>query len=152
MKKFKTIFTTGSYDLLHCGHVNIFHKAKALGDYLIVGVSTDELIKSYKGVNPIIKFDDRASLIKELRCVDEVVMQRTLVDIDQFIGLKADIFVLGDDWKDNYSNTGINWLRNHDKIVWVPYTEHLSTSKIKASIIKHADSLSYNLKLRKKND
>jgi len=144
----KRIFTTGSFDLLHIGHVNILLKAKALGDYLIVGVSSDELIKSYKGIHPVIKYNDRASLIKELRCVDEVVKQRTLVDIDQFIELKADIFVLGDDWKYNCSNKGINWLRNNNKIVWVPYTQHLSTSKIKTHIIENAKNIKLNLESR----
>ena len=137
-KAFKVIFTCGSWDMLHIGHVNIFLKAKALGDYLIVGVSTDALIKSYKKVIPIISYNDRVAVIKALKCVNKVVKQTKLVDIKQFKKLKADIFVLGDDWKNNYTNEGINWLRKNNKIIFVPYTKRLSTSSIKRKIIKNA--------------
>jgi glycerol-3-phosphate cytidylyltransferase len=137
-KQPKVIFTCGSWDMLHIGHVNIFLKAKALGDYLIVGVSTDALIKSYKKMSPIISYNDRIAVIKALKCVDKVVKQTKLVDVKQFKKLKADIFVLGDDWKNNYTNEGINWLRKHNKIIFLPYTKHLSTSKIKETIIRNA--------------
>jgi glycerol-3-phosphate cytidylyltransferase-like family protein len=61
-----------------------------------------------------------------------------LVDIKQFKNLNADLFVLGDDWKNNYSNKGINWLRKHNKIIFLPYTSRLSSSKIKTKIIHNA--------------
>jgi glycerol-3-phosphate cytidylyltransferase len=137
-KAFKIIFTSGSWDLLHFGHLQIFLRAKELGDYLIVGVSTDSLIKKYKNLSPIIPYKERKLLIKQLKCVDKVVPQTKLVDINQFKKLKADIFVLGDDWKDRYDNEGINWLRQHNKIIFLPYTKHLSTSKIKEKIIRNA--------------
>ena len=144
----KIIMTSGSYDLLHFGHLNVLLKAKTYGDFLIVGVSTDELIKKYKGLGPIIKYKDRASLIKQLRCVDRVVKQKTLVDIEQFKKLKADVFALGDDWKENYSNKGINWLRDNNKIIWIPYTKRLSTTKIKNYIIDNASKIKSNLESR----
>lgn len=130
----KIIFTSGSFDLFHYGHLNILKKAKSLGDKLIVGVSTDALIKSYKKAYPIIPYKERVAIIKELKCVDSVVKQTKLVDIAQFKKLKADLFVLGDDWKDRYDNLGINWLREHKKIRFIPYTKHLSSSKIKTKI------------------
>jgi len=138
MTKKKIIFTTGSWDLLHFGHLNILLRAKALGDYLIVGVSSDKLIKKYKGLYPIISYKDRIAIIKELKCVDKVVKQTKLVDIKQFKKLKADIFVLGSDWKNRYGSEGINWLREHNKIIFIPYTTRLSSSSIKEKIIRNA--------------
>lgn len=135
------VMTSGVFDLLHIGHINIFLKAKEYGDYLIVAVSTDELVQSYKKIKPAISFKDRFNLIKQLKCVDKVVKQIKLVDINQFKKLNADYFILGDDWKNNFSNKGINWLRNNNKIIWVPYTRRLSTSKIKEQIIKDGYSI-----------
>lgn len=136
--KNKIIMTSGSFDLFHYGHLNILYKAKELGDELIVAVSTDKLIESYKKIKPIIKYSDRVAIIQELHCVDKVVKQTKVVNIKQFIKLKADLFVLGDDWKNNYNHKGINWLRDNNKIIWVPYTKRLSTSSIKEKIIRNA--------------
>jgi len=130
------IYTAGSFDLFHYGHLNILRKAKVLGDILIVAVSSDELIEKYKGLKPIIPYKERAAIIKELKCVDKVVKQTTLVDIKQFKKLKADLYVLGDDWKDRTDNEGINWLRAHKKIIFLPYTKHLSSTKIKQKIAR----------------
>jgi len=137
-KKYNIIFTTGSFDMLHYGHLNILKKAKSLGNFLIVGISTDSLIKKYKGLAPIIPYNERVAIIKELKFVDRVVKQTKLVDINQFKRLHADIFVLGDDWKKRYDNPGINWLRDNNKLYFIPYTKHLSTSKIKEKIIRNA--------------
>jgi glycerol-3-phosphate cytidylyltransferase len=136
--KKKIIFTAGSFDLFHYGHLNILKQAKALGTYLIVGVSTDSLILQHKGMRPIICYKDRTSIIKELKMVDKVVKQEKLVDIEQFIRLKADLFVVGDDWRNRKDNPGINWLRDNDKIAFIPYTKRLSSSKIKEKIINNA--------------
>lgn len=136
--KNKIIFTAGSFDLVHYGHINVLKQAKAMGDYLIVGVSTDSLILQHKGMRPIICYKDRTALIKELKCVDKVVKQTKLVDIEQFISLKADLFVVGDDWKNRKDNPGINWLRDNNKIAFIPYTKRLSSSKIKEKIINNA--------------
>ena len=145
----KVILTSGCFDLIHAGHLNFLLKAKSCGDFFIVAVSTDALIKKYKGLEPVVKYKDRVALMKQLRCVDRVVKQKTLVDIEQFKKLKADVFALGDDWKENYSNKGINWLRDNNKIIWIPYTKRLSTTKIKQTIIKNADKIKSNLESRK---
>lgn len=135
IKKKTIIYTAGSFDLVHAGHINILTKAKKLGDYLIVAVSSDELIEKYKNLKPIISYKDRVTVIKELKCVDKVIKQTELADLRPFKRYKADFFVLGDDWKENYSNKNINWLRNNNKIVWLPYTKKLSTTDIKKKII-----------------
>jgi glycerol-3-phosphate cytidylyltransferase len=152
MGLYNIIFTSGSFDLLHVGHLNILLQAKALGKKLIVGVSSDELIEAYKGLPPVVTYADRVALIKELRCVDMVIKQAKLVDITQFKELKADVFVLGDDWKERYDNEGINWLRDNDKMIWVPYTKRLSTTAIKQHIITNAEIIQQSLLNRKNKD
>lgn len=136
--KYKIGFTTGTFDMLHYGHLLILQRAKAQCEKLIVGVSTGELIKTYKGLPPIINLTQRKAMVEALKCVDKVLTQSELVSIQQFMDLKADVFFLGDDWKENYTNEGINWLRDNNKIIWLPYTHSLSSSKIKEKIIKNS--------------
>jgi glycerol-3-phosphate cytidylyltransferase len=139
MKNKRIIYTAGSYDLFHFGHLNILKRAKALGHYLIVGVSTDSLISKYKGLKPIICFSDRVSIIKELKCVDKVIRQEKFFDIKQLKQYNIDIIVLGDDWKNKSFPALDKCLRElHIKMIYVPYTERLSSSKIKEKIIKNA--------------
>lgn len=134
--KKKIIFTAGSFDLLHEGHINILKRARELGDYLIVSLSTNNLIIVHKGYHPILSYKQRAAVLKELKCVDKVVPQIKLVDIKQFQKLKADIFVIGDDWKNRTDVPGLNWLKKNNKVVFIPYTKELSTTKIKNKIVK----------------
>jgi glycerol-3-phosphate cytidylyltransferase len=139
MKNKKVIYTAGSYDLMHFGHLNILKKAKALGSYLIVGVSTDSLIARYKGLKPIICFTDRVSIIKELKCVDKVIKQEKFFDIKQLKQYNIDIIVLGDDWKNKSFPALDKCLKELNiKMIYVPYTKRLSTSKIKEKIINNA--------------
>lgn len=137
-KKYDRILTAGTFDILHPGHLNIFKKAKEIGNHLIVAVSTDELVKSYKGVEPILPYKARKKLIEELRCVDQVVKQEKIFDVEQFKKLDADVFVVGDDWKDRKDVEGLDWLKKNNKIVFFPYTKGLSSSKIKREIIKYS--------------
>ena len=135
----KIIFTGGTFDLFHTGHLNVLKKSKKLGDYLIVAVSTNKLIKMYKGTNPILNYNQRVAIIKELKCVDKVVKQTNIFDIEQFKALKADIFVVGDDWKGKEDSVpGLKWLKDNNYLAYVPYTKGLSSSLIKEKIIKHA--------------
>jgi glycerol-3-phosphate cytidylyltransferase len=135
MKKI-TVYTGGTFDLFHVGHLNLLKVAKQLGDYLIVAVSTNELVRSYKECYPVLNYRQRAAVIREIKYVDKVVKQEKIFDVDQFNKLGGDIFVVGDDWKERYDVHGLNWLRDHDKIVFLPYTKGLSTTDIKRKIIK----------------
>jgi len=142
MVKKTIIFTAGTFDLFHSGHLNILKAAKAAGDYLIVGVSTDKLVRSYKE-EPIMSHKHRSDIIAHITCVDEVVSQHNLFDIEQFKQLGADYFVVGDDWEDNYTNVGLNWLRDNNKLKHFPYTKGLSTTEIKKKIIRNASHSIY---------
>jgi len=136
------VFTGGTFDLFHNGHLNILRQAKSLGGYLIVGVSTDELIKTYKE-EPIMSLENRMEIISHIDFVDEVVPQHKLFDIDQFNDVKADFFVVGDDWRNNQENKEIQWLKENNKIKFFPYTKGLSSTIIKKKIIKNAQSTIY---------
>jgi glycerol-3-phosphate cytidylyltransferase len=136
------IFTGGTFDLFHNGHLNILRQAKSLGGYLIVGVSTDELIRAYKE-EPIMTLENRMEIISHIDFVDEVVPQHKLFDIDQFNDLKADFFVVGDDWSGNKENKEIQWLKERNKIKFFPYTKGLSSTIIKKKIIENARSTIY---------
>ena len=99
MKKYKIGYTTGVYDMFHIGHLNILKKAKEQCDYLIVGVSTDEVVQSYKHKTPIIPFEERISIIRELKCVDEAVPQTSMDKMDAWERLHFDAIFHGSDWK-----------------------------------------------------
>jgi len=139
MAKKIIVFTGGTWDLFHIGHLNVLKKAKAMGDILIVGVSTNSLIKRYKEANPILNYNQRMTIVKELKCVDKVVKQTDIFDIEQFKKLKANIFVVGSDWEGKeHLVPGLKWLKDNGHLRYVPYTKGLSSSMIKEKIINHA--------------
>jgi len=148
----KVIYTAGSYDLFHFGHLNILLKAKKLGNYLIVGVSTDSLISKYKKMKPIICFRDRISIIKELRCVDKVIKQDRFFDTKQLKKYNINTIVLGSDWQGQIFPELDKCLKElHIKMIYVPYTRRLSTSKIKEKIIRNAVEIIQTQSRRKTN-
>ena len=105
----RRVFTSGSFDLFHIGHLNILEKSAALGDELIVGVSTDELIEEYKGMKPIIPFEERARIVASLKCVTKVVKQTKLTEVAQLKRENIDVVTIGDDWKGKYLE-GLEWM------------------------------------------
>lgn len=130
MKKYKIGYTTGVYDMFHIGHLNILKKAKEQCDYLIVGVSTDEVVQSYKHKTPIIPFEERISIIRELKCVDEVVPQTSMDKMDAWERLHFDAIFHGSDWKgsamynemiEKFSAIGVD-------VVFLPHTEGVSST------------------------
>ena len=95
----RRVITFGTFDIFHVGHINILERAKALGDYLIVGVSSDALNRSKKGRNPVYSEADRVRIISSLRCVDEVFIEKSLELKGEYITEhNADLLVMGDDW------------------------------------------------------
>jgi glycerol-3-phosphate cytidylyltransferase len=120
----KRVITFGTFDLFHIGHLNILKRAKEQGDYLIVGVSSDELNKK-KGKINIISLNERIDIVKSIKYVDEVFIEDSLELKDQYIkDYRADVLVMGDDWKDKF-----NWVSC--QVLYLERTPNISTTLIK---------------------
>jgi len=122
----KKVITYGTFDLLHYGHINLLRRAKALGDYLIVGLSTDEFNR-VKGKECYFPYEERKILVEAIRYVDLVIPEESreqkIRDIKEY---KIDIFVMGDDWKGKF-----DYLNEYCKVIYLPRTPEISTTKIK---------------------
>lgn len=136
------VFTSGSFDLFHIGHLNILERSAALGDELIVGVSTDELIQHYKGMPPIIPFEQRFRIISSLKCVTKAVKQVKLTEVAQLQREDIDIVTIGDDWENKYLE-GLEWMKQQPgkEVVYFPYTPDVSTTSIKKKIIESTSEI-----------
>ena len=122
----KRIITFGTYDLLHIGHVNILQRAAALGDYLIVGVSSDELNISKKGRAPVYSTADRADIIRAIGCVDEVFIEEALELKGEYIKeFNADVLVMGDDWAGKFDE-----FSSLCEVSYLPRTDGISTTEL----------------------
>lgn len=141
-KKGVTVYTSGSWDLFHVGHLNIIRRSQAYGDRLIVGVSTDELVEAYKGTKPIIPYDERVAIVRAIGGVDKVVKQTILTDIRLLKRHKIDVVTIGDDWRNKHLD-GLEWMKEHGRVVYMKYTPGVSTTGIKRKIIKSAYELIY---------
>ena len=136
------VFTSGSFDLFHIGHLNILERSAALGDELIVGVSTDELIQHYKGMPPIIPFEQRFRIISSLKCVTKAVKQVKLTEVAQLQREDIDIVTIGDDWINKYLE-GLEWMKQQPgkEVVYFPYTPDVSITSIKKKIIESTSEI-----------
>ena len=123
-------YTTGVFDMFHIGHLNILKRAKEQCDYLIVGVSTDEVVEEYKKKTPIIKFEERIAIVEAIKYVDEVVTQTTMDKMEAWKQLKFDVMFHGSDWKgsemynhiiEKFNNVGV-------KVIFLPHTEGVSST------------------------
>lgn len=132
MKKKKIIgYTTGVYDLFHVGHVEILRKSKLMCDKLIVGVSTDNLVK-YKFKKAVIPFKERLEIISACKYVDLAVPQTDMNKIKAFKRYKFDIMFVGDDWYDTskWKNYEEQFKKFGVRIIYFPYTKTTSSTKI----------------------
>lgn len=138
MKKYKVGYTTGVFDMFHVGHLNILRQAKEYCEYLIVGVSTDELVQMYKHKTPIIPFKDRCEIVKAIRYVDEVVPQIDRNKIAAFEKYNFDVMFVGDDWKGDPLFVEIEcYLKAHNSnIIYFQYTPNVSSSLLREKILK----------------
>ncbi len=150
-KPYNIGMTAGTFDVLNVGHISILRKAKAKCKYLVVAVNDDDLILKFKGVKPIMPIEERAKIVSELKCVDKVIVQYTLVDINIFNEIKAEMFFVGDDYKHRDDIEGIHWLKERNLITFFPYTKKTSSSIIKRRIITNADAILNAQKSRKLN-
>mgnify|MGYP001190206167 CR=1 FL=1 len=133
MKKYKIGYTTGVFDLFHIGHLNILKKSKEQCDYLIVGVSTDELVKNYKNKIPTICLEERMEIVKAIKYVDKVVIQESMDKFEAWKKLKFNVMFHGDDWKE--SPTWKKYKKQFDEVgvdlVYFPYTKQTSSSLLR---------------------
>ncbi len=128
------VYAAGTWDMFHVGHLNILRSAKALGDFLVVGVSTDELILEYKGHHPLLSYEDRAAVVAACRYVDAVVPQRTLEKDEQLKKLDVDILVVGDDWWERKVRGHSFMIENGRRVVYLPYTEGRSSTQLRQAL------------------
>ena len=129
----KRVITYGTFDLLHYGHINILRRAKELGDYLIVGLSTDEFNSREKGKICYFSNEQRKQLLEAVRYVDLVIpetsWEQKKSDIHEY---HIDTFVIGDDWKGSF-----DFLKEDGaEVVYLPRTPEISTTQIKKDLKK----------------
>ncbi len=138
MGKYKKGYTAGVFDVFHIGHLNLLKNAKAMCEYLIVGVNSDELVQSYKDKTPIQPLCDRMEIVDSIRYVDKVIANHTLDKLTAWEKLGFDVIFIGDDWKGNE-----RWKKTEEElnqvgvdVVYLPHTSGISSSIIKEIIIK----------------
>ncbi|MDE6042831.1 MAG: adenylyltransferase/cytidyltransferase family protein [Muribaculaceae bacterium] len=131
-------YTTGVFDMFHIGHLNILRRARERCDYLIVGVSTDELVESYKHHTPMIPFANRMEIVKAIRYVDEVVPQTTMDKLEAWKGLHFDVMFHGDEWKGTelYNRYEEEFAKVGARIEYLTHTEGISSSMLREKISK----------------
>ena len=131
-------YTTGVYDMFHIGHLNIIKKAKKQCDFLIVGVSTDELVEKDKNKTPIIPFEERCEIVKSIRYVDQVVPQIDKNKFDAWEKYHFDKMFVGSDWKGadswimfekQFSPIGV-------EIIYLDYTDGISSTILRDRLVE----------------
>jgi glycerol-3-phosphate cytidylyltransferase len=129
-RKYKIGYTTGVFDLFHIGHLNILRRAKDMCDFLIVGVSTDELVWKYKNKKPVIPYVERVAIVEAIKYVNKVVPQVNRDKIAAFEQYKFDAMFVGDDWKGDKLFIEVEQELNKQgaNIVYLPYTNNLSST------------------------
>lgn len=125
----KRVITYGTFDLLHVGHVNILRRAKALGDYLVVAISTDEF-NALKGKKAYYSFEDRKTILEAIKYVDEVIPENNWEQkIQDVKDHNIDTFVMGHDWEGKF-----DFLKDYCEVIYLPRTDGISTTKIKKDL------------------
>ena len=125
----KVILTYGTFDLFHVGHLSLLNRLKALGDELIVGVSTDEF-NEVKGKRTIIGFEDRIEIVRNLKCVDLVLPEQHWDQkVDDIRRHQVAVFGMGDDWCGRFDE-----LKAHCEVVYLPRTEGISSTHLKKTL------------------
>lgn len=122
----KRVITFGTFDVLHIGHINILERARQLGDFLAVGVSSDALNLRKKGRTPIYPEDHRVKIIESLRFVDLVFIEESLEKKkDYILEHRADIMAMGDDWVGRFDD-----MKPYCEVVYLPRTPSISTTEV----------------------
>ncbi len=138
MKKYKIGYTTGVFDMFHIGHLNILKRAKEQCEYLIVGVSTDEVVETYKHKRPVIPFEERITIVEAIRYVDKVVPQISMDKMEAYNALKFDALFHGSDWKGSnmYEKIVADFEKVGVDVVFLPHTDGISSTIIREKVNK----------------
>jgi len=132
-----TVITYGTFDLFHIGHLRLLQRAKALGDRLIVGVSTDEFNEK-KGKKALIPYEQRAEIVANIKCVDFVIPEESWEQkVDDIKKYNVDIFVMGEDWKGKF-----DYLNEFCKVMYIPRTEGISSTELR-NMLQSIDKISH---------
>ena len=122
----RRVITFGTFDLFHLGHVNVLRRARALGDWLVVGVSSDELNAKKKGRTPYFSLEERLAIIGDSRMVDEVFVEHSLeLKGDYIRQYRANVLVMGDDWAGKFDH-----FSSLCEVVYLPRTPEISSTQI----------------------
>ena len=128
----KRVITYGTFDLLHYGHINLLRRARELGDYLVVALSTDEFNCNQKQKKCYFPYEERKRMLEAIRYVDLVIPEESweqkTTDVDKY---QIDVFVMGDDWAGKF-----DFLKPQCEVVYLPRTPEISTTKIKRDLKK----------------
>jgi glycerol-3-phosphate cytidylyltransferase len=128
-----TVITFGTFDVLHVGHLRILQRSRALGDRLVVGVSSDALNFSKKERYPVFSQDERCELVANLKCVDEVFVEESLeLKREYVMQFEADVLVMGDDWEGKF-----DFLSDICQVSYLPRTPSISTT----AVIEHISNM-----------
>ena len=126
----KRVITYGTFDLLHYGHINLLRRARELGDYLIVALSTDEFNSNSKNKVCYFSYEKRKQLLEAIRYVDLVIPEENWEQKINDVRLyQADVFVMGDDWTNKF-----DFLKDYCEVVYLPRTPEISTTQIKKDL------------------
>lgn len=131
------VYTVGTFDLLHVGHLALLQYCKTLGNVLAVGVASDSVVNSYKPNVPVIPLDQREEMLNALGCVDIVRPYHELEYVSACEALNVDIFVIGEDWGSSPHNVAVeSYLKSRGKqVIQVRYNPRTSSTHIKQSVI-----------------
>ena len=137
------VYTVGTFDLLHVGHLALLEYCKSLGDILAVGVASDRVVNSYKPNVPVIPLAQRMEMLKALRCVDIVRPYDELEYVSGCKALNADIFVIGEDWGSKPHNVAVeSYLKLAGKqINQVLYSPRTSSTRIKQNVMAQSSNV-----------
>lgn len=126
----RRIITFGTFDVFHIGHLSILERARSLGDYLIVGISTDQFNIDKKGRRPVFPQDERRRILEALKCVDETFYEESLDEKRTYIlRCRANVLVMGDDWAGRFDD-----LSDICQVIYLPRTPSISTTATIESI------------------
>ncbi|MDO5735943.1 MAG: adenylyltransferase/cytidyltransferase family protein [Propionibacteriaceae bacterium] len=129
-------YAAGGYDLFHVGHLNILRRAKSHCDVLVAGVVSDEMLREVKGVDPVVPTEERAEIVRSVRFVDDVYIERVPDKMDAWRNVGFTHFFKGDDWRgtekgrrleEQFAPVGVT-------IIYFPYTVHTSSTRLRRSL------------------